>query len=137
MIEVLLILLFALILPLILIPVEKIFPYPHIVEELTKLVLVLKIYQIEKQLNKNLSFFVILSGLLFTLSESIFYLINIFTLGDLTMIPKRLFFTGILHIGTLMLIYIFGRKNNVGLLIILLFSIVIHYLYNQWAGNFF
>lgn len=137
MIEVLPILLFALILPLILIPIEKILPYPHIVEEIAKLLLVLMIYQKERQLNKKLFAFVLLSGLLFTLSESIFYLINIFELGDLTMIPKRLFFTGLLHVGTLLIIYVLGRKNNISLSISLLISITIHYFYNLWAGNFF
>ncbi|MEK7634006.1 MAG: hypothetical protein AAB437_04140 [Patescibacteria group bacterium] len=137
MIEALPVPLLALILPLILIPVEKILPYPYIIEELVKLVLVLAIYQKEKQLNRSLSFFVLLSGLLFTLSESIFYLINIFALGDLTMIPKRFFFTGILHISTLMTIYLFGKKNNIGLLISLLLSISIHYYYNLWASHFF
>ena len=127
MIEALPVPLLALILPLILIPVEKILPYPYIIEELVKLVLVLAIYQKEKQLNRSLSFFVLLSGLLFTLSESIFYLINIFALGDLTMIPKRFFFTGILHISTLMTIYLFGKKNNIGLLISLLLSISKNY----------
>lgn len=137
MIEALPVLLFALVSPLILIPIEKILPYPHIVEEIVKLLLVLMIYQKEKQLNRRLSILVLLSGLLFTLSESIFYLINIFTLGDLTMIPKRFFFTGVLHIGTLMIIYLFGQKNNISLFITLFFSIIIHFYYNLWAGNFF
>ncbi len=134
MIEVISIPLFALILPLILIPIEKILPYPHIIEELAKLMLVLMIYQKEKQLNKLLSFFVILSGVLFTLSESIFYLINIFNLGNLTIFPTRLLLTGILHMSTLMTMYL-GRKNNVSLLIALFFSIIIHYLYNLWAAG--
>lgn len=136
MIEMLRILLFALILPLILIPIEKILPYPHMIEELAKLMLVLMIYQKEKQLNRKLYIFVLLSGFLFTLSESIFYLINIFNLGDLTIIPKRLFFTGLLHVGTLTMIYLFGRKNNISLLVALLMSIIIHYLYNLSMARF-
>ena len=135
MIEVISIPLFALILPLILIPIEKILPYPHIIEELAKLVLVLMIYQKEKQLNKLLSFFVILSGILFTLSESIFYLINIFNLGNLTIFPTRLLLTGTMHVSTLMIIYLIGRKNNVSLLMSLFFSIIIHYQYNIWAAG--
>lgn len=137
MIETLPVLLLALIFPLLLIPVEKILPYPHIVEEIAKLALVLMIFYEEKRLNRHLSFFVLLSGIFFTLSESIFYLINIFSLGDLTMIPKRFLLTGILHMGTLIIIYLFGRKNNASLLIAIFFSIFIHYQYNLWAGNFF
>ncbi|MEK7495654.1 MAG: hypothetical protein AAB788_04185 [Patescibacteria group bacterium] len=137
MIEVLPVLLFALISPLILIPVEKILPYPYIIEELAKLIIILMIFKKEKLFNKKLPIFVLLSGFLFTLSESIFYLINIFALGDLTTIPKRLLMTGILHIGTIMLIYLFGRKNNISLLISLFFSIAIHYFYNLWVGHFF
>ena len=137
MIETLPILLAALIFPLILIPVEKIFPYPHIAEELAKLFLVLMIYQKEKQLDRKLSIFVLLSGLLFTLSESIFYLINIFALGDLTVIPMRLLLTGTMHVSTLMTMYIFGRKNKTGLLIALFFSIIIHYLYNLSVTGFY
>lgn len=137
MIEVISIPLLALILPLILIPIEKILPYPHIVEELVKLTLVLMIYQKEKQLKKSLLFILLLSGLFFTLSESIFYLINIFALGDLTVIPIRLLLTGTMHIGTLMIMYLFGRKNNVSLLISLYLSISIHFYYNLWSSHFF
>lgn len=137
MIELLAPLLLGLTLPLILIPIEIALSYPHIIEELAKLTLILIIFQKEKQLNKKLLTLVLLSGFLFTLSESIFYLINIFALGDLSMIPKRFLFTGMLHISTLLTMYMLGKKNNINLLISLLLSIIIHYFYNLWAGNFF
>ena len=137
MIESLHILLLALFLPLGLIPIEKMFPYPHVIEELAKALLVLAIYQKEKQLDKKLFNLVLLSGLLFTISESIFYLINILNLGDLSMIPKRLLFTGILHCGTIVTMYLLGRKNNINFAVAVFLSIIAHYLYNLWAGNFF
>lgn len=130
-------LLIALFAPLILIPLEKLFPWPHIFEELVKLLIVYLLIKIEKQQKIFVFNWVVFAGVLFTLSESIFYLINIFVLGDLTIISKRLFLTGILHIGTLLIMYLFGRKNNFVLIAGLILSIIIHYQYNLWAARFF
>lgn len=128
--------LFALAAPLILIPVEKILPYPYIIEELIKLIFVLYIYKKERELNQRMVILPVLSGLAFTLSESMFYLINIFAIGNLSIFPIRLLSTGILHTATIMLMYFFGRKGLVWLFLAFIFSVFIHYQYNLWAALF-
>ena len=129
-------LLMSLTAPLLLIPIENIFPYPYLIEEPTKLLIVLVILSQEKQFSRPFVSIAFLAGAFFTLSESIFYLINIFALGDLSIFPRRLLLTGILHLGTIMLMYVAGRKKNpVCLALALFLSIVIHFGYNLWMAS--
>ena len=135
MIESVIPLLMSLSAPLLLIPIEKIFPYPHLVEELAKLLIVMVIIKQEKQFNRSFVFIAFLAGGLFTLSESVFYLINIFALGNLSLFPKRLLFTGFLHIATIMLMYVAGRKSRAWLIFGFCLSTIIHFGYNAWAAG--
>jgi len=120
--------LFSLAGPLFLLPVEKIFPYPWIVEELFKLVIVWLI--LKSKPGKKYLFLAIFAGLLFAFSETIFYLTNIFALGNLAIIPKRIFFTSALHLGTVLLMAIFGKKRNFWWLVGFLGAVFIHWIYN-------
>lgn len=128
-------LLLALASPLLLLPVEKILPYPHFIEEVIKLVIVGVIIKTEKQTKRNLWFWIFMVGFLFAISESILYLVNIFALGDLMAFPKRLVLTGGLHIGTVMLMYLLGRKKYAGLFVGFIIAIAIHYFFNIWVVN--
>jgi RsiW-degrading membrane proteinase PrsW (M82 family) len=124
--------------PLLLIPIEKIFPYPHLIEEPTKLLIVLVILTQEKQFRRPLVWVAFLAGVFFTLSESAFYLINIFALGDLSVFPVRLLATGMLHVGTIMLMYAAARKKNLAVLAFAFFlSILIHFGYNLWMASMY
>ncbi len=116
--------------PLLLIPVEKFLPYPYVIEELLKLVIVFLIFKSAKDRKTGLFKWVIFSGLLFTISESIFYLTNIFALGNFSLFPQRIIFTGSLHVGTLLLLYWVIRKNYFWLIGGIAASILIHYFYN-------
>ena len=128
-------LLLALASPLLLLPVEKFLPYPHFIEEAVKLVIVVMMIKTEKQTKKSLWVWVFLAGFLFTVSESILYLINIFALGNYMLFPKRLVLTGGLHTGTVMLMYLLGRKKYAGLAVGFVGAVVIHYFFNLWVAG--
>jgi len=120
--------LFSLVGPLFLLPVEKIFPYPWLVEELFKLGVVWLI--LKSKPGKKYLFLATFAGFLFAFSETIFYLTNIFALGNLAIIPKRIFFTSALHLGTIFLMTIFGKKGGFWWLVGFLGAVLIHMIYN-------
>ncbi len=123
-------LLLALISPLLLMPVEKLLPYPYLIEELVKLLIVLLIIKAVKPS----VLWVMLAGFLFAISESVLYLRNIFILGDLAIFPKRLLMAGGLHISTMVLMYLLARSRLewFGLLIGFGSAVLFHYFFNFW-----
>jgi len=114
--------------PLFLIPAEKIFPYPWLVEELFKLIIVWLILKFKPE--GKYWVLAIFAGLLFAFSETIFYLANIFALGNLWLAPKRLVLTSFLHSGTILLMAIFGKKGGWRWIIGFLGAVLIHGIYN-------
>ena len=114
--------------PLFLLPVEKIFPYPWLVEELFKLIIVWLI--LKSKLGKNYLVLAIFAGLLFAFSEAIFYLTNILALGNLGLFPQRLFLTSFLHSGTTLLIAVFGKKGGWWWITGFWGAVLIHGIYN-------
>ncbi len=116
--------------PLFLIPLEKILPCPYVIEEVLKLFILLFIFRSAKNIKTNLLKWVVIAALLFTLSESIFYLVNIFALGNIFLFPQRLLLTGTLHLGTFLLLCLVIKKNHLWLAGGLATSILIHYFYN-------
>ena len=95
--------------------------------------IVLMMVRAERKEKENFTLWVVMAAFLFAISESIFYLTNIFALGDLMIFPKRLVLTGGLHTGTMMLMYFLGRKNYLGLLIGFVGAVLIHYFFNLWV----
>ena len=126
-------LLLALASPLLLLPIEKFLPYPHFIEEAVKLVIVVMMIKAEKEVKKDLAVWAFMAGFLFTVSESILYLTNIFALGNYMLFPKRLILTGGLHTGTVMLMYLLGRKSYLGLGLGFIGAVLIHYFFNLWV----
>jgi len=114
--------------PLFLIPVENIFPYPWLVEELFKLIIVWLI--LKSKPGRNYLLLAIFAGLLFAFSETVFYLVNIFALGNLGLVPKRLVLTSFLHSGTILLMAVFGKKGSWRWIIGFLGAVLIHGIYN-------
>lgn len=135
MILIILGLLISLASPLLLLPIEKLLPYPHFIEEAVKLAVVVIMIRAEKEIKESLAVWVFTAGFLFTVSESILYLTNILALGNYMLFPIRLVLTGGLHTGTIMLMYVLGRKNNFGLLLGFMGAIIIHYSFNLWVIN--
>lgn len=117
------------IVPILLIPIEAVLPYPYIVEEIIKFIVILSFFKIIK---KNLSA-PILGGFLFAFTETILYILNIISRGQPYLIFQRLLFTGIMHISTMVLIYLGIKKSlKIGFLALVL-SIAIHYLFNTYC----
>lgn len=127
-------LLIAFVAPLILLPIEKVLPYPYIFEELIKLSALLLILSDKKNRKWVWAFLV---GFLFTVSESFLYLSNFFMTENFSLFPLRIFLTGILHIGTTLLMYWVGRKSSIYLLLGFVCAVVIHYFYNIVIINIF
>ena len=124
-----LIFLSALISPLILLPIEKLFPYPHIVEELTKALIIILILKLPGKTSPLK--LTILAGFLFSLSESLFYLGDAFSSGYSFLFAKKLFLIFFLHLSTLLL-FLFSLSNAKKLLIVSLpIAILLHFIFNQ------
>jgi len=110
--------------------IEQVLPYPYLIEEFFKFFLIKKNQEVTHW------YFPIILGVIFSVSESIFYIANFFQLGNFYLFPLRLILTTILHILTFSLIYFF-RKNRSLSYFSLLLSIFIHFFYNRLTGQLF
>lgn len=120
--------------PILLIPVEKILPYPYIVEEIVKFLLVRKL----ARKKHNHWHAAITAGILFTTTESFLYLPNIITSGNgVVTLIHRLLFTGILHCGTNVAMFYGNRKSNFWGIFSLVIAMASHYLFNWFWLNVF
>jgi len=128
-------LLLALASPFLLLPIEKLLPYPHFIEEAVKLLIVLMIIKAERQEKRSFAVWVFMAGFIFAISESILYLADLLALGNYMLFPQRLVLTGGLHTGTVMLMYFLGRKSYLGLAVGFVGAVIIHYFFNLWMGS--
>lgn len=103
--------------------VENILPYPHIIEEL------FKFFIVKYSPKKNNWLFPLVLGIIFSLSETVLYLINFFTLGNFSNLPLRLVTTTTLHTGLFFLQY-YSRNSHYRYLTLIL-AIILHFLYNR------
>lgn len=122
--------LLAAIAPFFLWPVELIFPYPHLVEELIKTLLVVPLLDQRRKSAPIKTLFLL--GFLFAFSESVLYLFNI---GSLDVFFQRLLITVPLHIITFLLIFLPTLKNKKLLPLGTILAILVHYLCNFYIGN--
>jgi hypothetical protein len=118
--------LFCLFAPFPLLIIEKLLPFPFIIEELFKLFVVTSTPQ------KNNWLLPVVLGIVFSFSESILYVVNFFQLGNFENLPLRLVLTTSLHTFTFLLMYCF-RSKKTSLFIALVVSMVIHFYYNQFV----
>ncbi|MBI3290036.1 hypothetical protein HYZ78_01435 [Candidatus Microgenomates bacterium] len=123
--------LFSAIAPFVLWPVELFFPYPAIIEELTKGALVYLIFKAPKNMQIKL---VILSGIFFSISETALYLFNIYFSGELYILGVRLVATTFMHLVTFLIIFTFGRKSLKLLSVGVLAAIAVHELFNLYVS---
>lgn len=121
--------LFALILPFILWPIEVVLPYPYVLEEIAKGGLVFIALSFSSRRKQLVCAFLI--GFSFTLSENVLYLFNIFAIGTVSFFLQRIFFTGLLHVGTTLLILAVSLKDKRLLVLGIFLAGVIHYLFNS------
>lgn len=104
--------------------IQQPLPYPHLIEEIFKLI----ILRLAPKFNKF--WHPLLLALAFSFSESFFYLTNFFQLGNFNLFLPRLFLTSLLHLSTFSLLY-YSRHFWYFSLPALIFSITLHYFYNQ------
>lgn len=120
--------LFAAITPMILWPIETFLPYPHIVEELAKALLIFFILGEKKSTQIKLA---IIIGAVFALSEGVLYIFNIYLVGDILTLLQRFLFTVPLHVGTTLIILFFARLFKWGIILGFISAAVVHFLFNQ------
>ncbi|MDP2585472.1 MAG: PrsW family glutamic-type intramembrane protease [Candidatus Levybacteria bacterium] len=125
--------LFASIAPFLVWPIELIFPYPHVVEELAKGFLVYFI--LESSGNKNKVILTVLAGVFFAFSESVMYMSNMFLVGTLWTPIQRLLLTIPLHTITMLIILLSGIKKKAFLPLGLIAAMTLHYFFNLFVGN--
>ena len=127
---VMVIILLALISPIILLLVINYTGYSEIIEEIFKaiviLFLILKLPTLESKIIIGLIF-----AFLFSLSENLFYLNNIFQLGDLSLFVQRFIWTMPMHLATTVIILFFGLINKKLIVVGLFLSIFLHLLFNN------
>lgn len=121
-------LLFSLFAPFAVWPIEKIFPYPYIIEEIGKAVIVFfgsKDLSIKDGIKQY-----ILCGFLFSLTETVFYSTNIGLSGQLNLYLIRIVTTTILHSATFTLLFLTYKKNAKLMPAGLFAAGILHFLYN-------
>lgn len=127
---IMMIFLLALISPIILLILINYTGYSEIIEEIFKaaviLFLILRLPTLESKIVVGLFF-----ALLFSLSENLFYLNNIFQLGDLSIFIKRFIWTMPMHLATTAIILCFGLINKKSIIVGLFLAIFLHLLFND------
>mgnify|MGYP001587160119 CR=1 FL=1 len=113
----------ALIFPFFILLIENFLAYPYIVEEVFK-------FFLAKSANSTKT--AIILGLLFSLSESIFYVFNpsYSLISNPYSLVVRLLVVTPLHITTILIMYYFSKKKSLWPLGLSL-AILIHYLFNS------
>ncbi len=129
MTETILALMFAFALPLPLLFLEAIAPVPFLIEEMVMAILILFIVRSSIEERWKLPA-VVLAGFLFSISETMFYLINYLSIGQSYLVFIRFLFTGSMHVLTTIVIYLFARKRGYSVLIGLILAILIHFVFN-------
>lgn len=120
--------------PFILWPIEMLAPYPYILEEVFKLALVLVILNRPGATFKKISIGAA-SGVLFALSESFLYFLNIFQAGQPSLLVQRLILTIPLHVATIMLMILPALKKKKLVLVGFLLAVALHYFFNLSLVN--
>ena len=120
----------GLILPLLLIPLVRFTGYSEIVEEIAKalvvLFLILKLPSYKAQIFVGIGF-----GFLFGLSENMFYLNNIFQLGDFSIFWQRFLWTVPMHTITVLVMVFAGLAGKKWIILGLVGAIILHVLFNS------
>lgn len=127
--------LFALFAPFFVWPIEMVFPFPFIIEELAKAV-VLFFGLNRTGDSKSYLGLIILAGFLFSLSETVIYIFNYNLIAQISYLLIRFAMTSSLHIVTFLLMYLTFTKKPSYLTLGLITSMLIHYLYNLSVVKF-
>jgi hypothetical protein len=124
----LLIIALSLVMPLLLLPLETLFPFPYIFEEIAKAVLVLLI--INQSRTSRQIILLVLSGFFFSLSEGVLFLGHAFSRGNPTLFFPTFFSILVVHSLTLSVIYFPTHIKREFIFLGLIAAILIHYHFN-------
>ncbi len=120
----------GLVLPAVLIPTVKFFGHTEIIEEVAKALIVLFLI-LKLPTNKTKIIYGLFFGLLFGLSESIFYLNNIFQFGDFNVFWQRILWTVPMHIITVLVMVFSGLTAKRFLIFGFIGAVILHMLFNS------
>ena len=133
--KIILIVLAGLVLPLFLIPLIKFTGYSEIIEEIAKALIIL--FVILKLPSRKARIFAgVAFGFLFGASENIFYLNNIFQLGNFNIFWQRFLWTVPMHIITVLVMVFAGLTRKWFLIFGLAGAIILHTLFNGIVAEF-
>lgn len=132
MITHLLIPLLAAMAPFMLWPIEFFLPYPYIIEELAKALLIFPVLKISRKSDQII--LVVTVGVIFALSESVLYLANIFLVGDISTFLIRFGLTIPFHALTALVIWFPAVFNRKFIVLGLIAAGVTHYIFNLLVG---
>ena len=121
--------LLALVSPLFLWPAELYLPVPFLLEEIVKALLVYPLAISEIKFSDKVKLGVII-GVLFSITESVLYLFNIYQTGSLNTLLTRLLITTLLHVTTVLIILVPTKVSKYWIILGLLMAILVHYLFN-------
>lgn len=121
--------LLALVSPLFLWPAELYLPVPFLLEEIVKALLVYPLAISEIKFSDKVKLGVII-GVLFSITESVLYLFNIYQTGSLNTLLTRLLITTLLHVTTVLIILVPTKVSRYWIILGLLMAILVHYLFN-------
>ncbi len=122
--------LYGLIGPFLVWPVELVVPYPFVVEEIYKYLVVVYLLKHQKTSLEGFKL-VVTTGILFALSETALYIFKINMYGNSGLIFTRFILTSLLHSFTFVLIYLLSTKKKIKFLG-LFGAMLIHFLYNVY-----
>ena len=121
--------LYGLIAPFILWPIEYYFPQPFIFEEIVKGIIIYFIVK-EDTSRKSKITQALLFGFLFSLSETVLYLFNIYQMGNINTLFVRFILTTPLHMLTCLIIVLLGMKNKWLMIVGVILTGFIHLIFN-------
>ncbi len=119
----------AAIAPFILWPIEIFFPYPHIVEELAKALLIF--FLLKSGDNRQKIYGAILVGFFFAFSENILYMMN----GNSQALILRFVLTMPMHIITSVVILSVGLIDKRLIFLGIILAGFIHYFFNIYVSS--
>lgn len=109
-------------------PIELVLPYPYIVEEVLKAILILFLLDIKSKSSQVKTVFA--AGVLFALSETVLYIFNLSLKGDIYTLLTRLLLTIPLHVGTFLIILLPTFKKKWLVVFGLWVAVMVHYFFN-------
>ena len=127
--------LIAAIAPFVIWPIELLFPYPYIIEEIVKGILIVSVLDLHGRVIQVR--IVLASAILFALSETVLYILNIALVGNFSTLITRFTLTALLHSLTMLIILISAFKHKWLIPAGIAAAMLIHYLFNMAIPNIF